>query len=105
MNRRHDLPFLCSVSAAEKQDFRQLSGENSSQILCGRKIVTMALGFQSCELSWTDVSFGDHLNNTHEGRETGRCWVVVVVFGLYQVLVATREIFHLPPGGIFSGII
>lgn len=70
MNRRCDLPFLCSVSAAEKQDFRQLSGENSSQILCGQKIVTMASGFRSCELSCPDVSFGDHLSNTHEGRET-----------------------------------
>ena len=82
MSRRCDLPFLCSVSAAEKQDFRQLSGENSSQILCGWKIVTMALGFQSWELSGMYVSFGDHLSNAHEGRERvvlGCCFIVVVI--------------------------
>lgn len=92
MSRRCDLPFLCSVSAAEKQDFRQLSGENSSQIPCGWKIVTMALGFQSCELSGMDVSFGDHLSNTHEGRE--RVVRVVVLLLLLLLFLAAPGLSH-----------
>lgn len=54
--------------------------------------MTMALGFQSCELSGMDVSFGDHLSNAHEGRE--RVVRVVVLLLLLLLFLAAPGLSH-----------